>query len=712
MIADPEKQPPPQPGLGAAAATDHLGGNPATALPDRLYLGSRGAIGTPGFSDRLQALLRPSYLVSDPGLASAILAWGRKPSSLKAAATASRHGLPLWRMEDAFLRSVRPGHAEPPLGLVFDDLGIYYDASRESRLEKLISRPLDRYQESRAADLIRLWRQRRISKYNHAPDRDELLPSDFVLVVDQTCGDLSICYGLANEHSFARMLECALLENPDLPVVLKLHPEVANGTKKGHFTSRDLQRLPCVILIGDEVHPVGLLEKARKVYTVTSQVGFEALLHGKRVRTFGMPFYSGWGLTEDELSAPSRRGSATLHQLAHAALIDYARYIDDCTGGLCEAEQVIEYLGTHRRKVRPASYSAARRHPSSAGHAPNVVYAVGFELWKRSPLRTFLPGKKLVYERSPRTIPRHNKVEIATWGSRFADADFPEGSSITRYEDGFIRSTGLGVRFAPAISWIRDNRGIYYDATRPSDLEEILQHEEFDPTLLQRARRLREQVVRAGLTKYNLPGPKWQRPARAKRVVLVPGQVESDASITLGTRNVQTNRALLESVRTANPDAYLLYKPHPDVVAGLRKRGDGEGAAAALCDAVVTAAPMHELLEAADEVHVMTSLTGFEALLRGKRVVVYGQPFYAGWGLTTDLDPPERRTRRLELDELVAGALIRYPVYRSPSTSKTCEAEEAVDELGRGRGALSRGALESTLRMLQYFPLWSRLLAR
>ncbi|SUV87835.1 capsular polysaccharide export protein [Bordetella pertussis] len=47
-------------------------------------------------------------------------------------------------------------------------------------------------------------------------------------------------------------------------------------------------------------------------------------------------------------------------------------------------------------------------------------------------------------------------------------------------------------------------------------------------------------------------------------------------------------------------------------------------------------------------------------------MVTYGKPFYAGWGLTEDRAadwPRDRRTRRLSLDELVAGTLLRYPLY-------------------------------------------------
>jgi capsular polysaccharide export protein len=110
-------------------------------------------------------------------------------------------------------------------------------------------------------------------------------------------------------------------------------------------------------------------------------------------------------------------------------------------------------------------------------------------------------------------------------------------------------------------------------------------------------------------------------------------------------------------------------------------KGRGEEEATRWCDEVVTDSAMGELLAAVDEVHVLTSLTGFEALLRDKKVTCYGQPFYAGWGLTYDLIPHPRRTRRLTLDELVTGTLILYPTYVSRTTGKFTTAETVLDEL-------------------------------
>jgi capsular polysaccharide export protein len=347
-----------------------------------------------------------------------------------------------------------------------------------------------------------------------------------------------------------------------------------------------------------------------------------------------------------------------------------------------------------------------------AEQVTTTIYAVGFEPWKRKLLRAFLPGTKIRFKRKPGSLQAGKNLTIATWGMRFEDAQFPPDSRITRYEDGFIRSEGLGVRFAPPVSWIADRRGIYYDATRPSDLEHLLLNGSFPEDLQQRAGNLRETIVRAGLTKYNLGGPAWRKPAGRRRWILVAGQVESDASLALGGGSVRTNIGLLKTVRAANPGACIVYKPHPDVVSQLRKSGAGEDGAAAYCDAVVTSTPVQQLIEETDEVHVMTSLTGFEALLRGKSVVTYGRPFYAGWGLTKDIDPPARRTRRLNLDELAAGALILYPLYRSPETGRLCAAEEAVEGLAGGRNMLSLSVMEHALRLLQTLPFWARFWAR
>jgi capsular polysaccharide export protein len=267
------------------------------------------------------------------------------------------------------------------------------------------------------------------------------------------------------------------------------------------------------------------------------------------------------------------------------------------------------------------------------------------------------------------------------WGLKPIPGTLAEGVRLIRMEDGFLRSVGLGADLIRPVSWVGDTRGIYYDATRPSDLEHLLETAEFTPGLLRRAKSLRERMVADGLTKYNVGRVAWRRPEGARRVILVPGQVESDASLLYGAPGLRNNIGLLRAVREANPQAYLVYKPHPDVLAGLRAKGEGEEQASAWCDEQVEDAAMGGLLAEVDEVHVLTSLAGFEALLRSKAVTCHGQPFYAGWGLTVDRQALPRRSRRLSLDELVAGALILYPRYMRRADGRLITPEQALDEL-------------------------------
>jgi capsular polysaccharide export protein len=310
---------------------------------------------------------------------------------------------------------------------------------------------------------------------------------------------------------------------------------------------------------------------------------------------------------------------------------------------------------------------------------PAVVFACGFSFNKRRLLRRFAADSRIHFVKDAGRVPAG--ATLLLWGSASLPRELATGVTIVRLEDGFLRSVGLGAELVSPVSWVMDARGIYYDATRASDLEQLLQSADFPDALIERAARLRRRIVAAGLTKYNVGHGEWSRPPGAGQVILVPGQVESDASLRLGAPDIRTNIALLRAVRAANPAAYLIYKPHPDVTAGIRAGGVLESEARRFCDSVVTHVAMDTLLKSVDEVHVLTSLAGFEALLREKTVSCYGLPFYAGWGLTRDRLRAPRRGRRLTLDQLVAGALISYPLYVSRTTRRRISVEAALEEL-------------------------------
>lgn len=322
------------------------------------------------------------------------------------------------------------------------------------------------------------------------------------------------------------------------------------------------------------------------------------------------------------------------------------------------------------------------------------VIAVGFESWKRPVLKSFLPGTKVCFASSWRLKPPKSSASIPTlvrWGYRAETLAHSWPGLVCQVEDGFLRSVGLGGDLHRPLSWVVDHQGLYYDARRPSDLESWLANARLSEQELERAADLRRRLVREGITKYNLTANSWTRPAGLERLVLVVGQVESDASIRYGAPGIRTNLALLQAVRQAEPMAFLIYKPHPDVVAGLRRASAAEHQALKLADLVLRDVAIEQLFTQVDAVHVLTSLSGFEALLRGLEVHTWGLPFYAGWGLTHDKHICPRRERLLSLDFLVYGALIAYPRYVSRRSGWQITPEQAIDELLTWRQARKPG---------------------
>ncbi|MCJ8191581.1 capsular polysaccharide biosynthesis protein [Sphingomicrobium aestuariivivum] len=601
-----------------------------------------------------------------------VLGWGRKRSGRRAEKMARRSGADLLLLEDGFLRSV--GRSDQRIGINIDTGGIYYDARSDSRLFDLIHRGVDEAQATRARAIAATWRDLGLSKYNDArPPRFDL-PEDYVLVIDQVRNDQSISGGLAGPADFAAMLEAALREHPTSTILVKLHPDALNDPSKRHFDIDALAARERVLAVTEPCHIAPLIEKARAVYTVTSQVGFEALMWGRPVRCFGMPFYAGRGLTDDAMPAPEGRGAASLEAVIHAALVDYPRYWHPVRGEECEVEAAMAHIGLNRA-LRQA--------------LPPLVHAAHFSPWKRPFIRQFLSGSKVDFLAEGEDAPEG--ATLVQWGRR----PRPEGRDdldCRWLEDGFLRSVGLGADLIRPLSLVLDGPGIYYDATQPSGLETYLATHDFTDAERARAKALRERIVAMRLSKYNLAGEGWVRPETDKPVLLVVGQVASDASIDRGSPELRTSGALLKRVRELNPQAHILYKPHPDVVARLRDAGADDEEAAVLADEVLVDVDPVALIEAVDEVHVMTSLMGFEALLRGRKVTCYGLPFYAGWGLTEDRLSCERRGRKLALDELVHGALIAYPRYFSQRAEAFAAPEDILDELTQpGRSAKATG---------------------
>ncbi|EAB5349587.1 capsular polysaccharide biosynthesis protein [Campylobacter jejuni] len=615
------------------------------------------------------------------------LGWGRKKSGLKAINLAKKYKAKFILLEDGFIRSLNLGvENSPSFSMVKDDIGIYYDATAPSKLENLLNTYEFKDEEiKQAKKAIELIKKYKISKYNNNLD----IPDDYfqkdekrVLIITQTANDASLEFGLAKGFKTVDMIKDAIKENPKSKIYIKIHPDVLSGKKQSDL---DINSLPkeC-ILITENFNPVALLEFFDKVYTKTSGMGFEALMQECECICYGMPFYAGWGLTKDKLECKRRMQKRSLEEVFYVAYILYAEYFNPCLNQKSNIFDTIQTLAKYKDIEKVNS---------------NKLFMLGFTLWKRHFIKPFFKAKdnEIIFLNSIKSLVRYKLKEddkFFIWGKKYDENTLKnlllvkaKEQNLTNFtpkvslvEDGFIRSISLGSDLTRPFSLIVDDKGLYIDPNKASKLEELLQNEIFDENMLNRAKNIIKILLENRFSKYNgLKHEDLKINAKiGQKIILIPAQVEDDASIILGGFGLST-LDLLKEVRAKNQDAYIIFKPHPDVLSGNRVGLKDETLILEFCDEIVKDCSIDSAIKIADEIHTITSTSGFDALLRAKKVFAYGMPFYAGWGLTKDKYRCERRTRKLSLEELVAGALIAYPRYINPKTKTLCEIEVCLD---------------------------------
>ncbi|MDG1280021.1 MAG: capsular polysaccharide biosynthesis protein, partial [Pseudorhodobacter sp.] len=343
-----------------------------------------------------------------PGKGDGVVVWGQSPYAHRGAWVAAKTGAALIRVEDAFLRSVRPGRmGEPPLGLIIDPIGLHFDASRPSLLETVLNTQdftKSNINAGASAGIARL-RVSDISKYNMHDQSSSLPAPGYVLVIDQTKGDASL--PPAAEALFKRMLAAARSEHPGARIVIKTHPETTLGLRPGHFGPSDLQAPDQMLTT--PLSPWRLVEGASAVYTVSSQLGMEAVFAGKTPRVFGQPFYAGWGLTADEQPLPRRGRTLTREDLFAAAMILTPTWYDPCRDRLCSFEEAMDQLEAETRAYRE----------DHRGHL-----ALGMRVWKRAHLQSFFGRQKPVtfVKSAPEAYEKASKsgASVLVWAGKEA----------------------------------------------------------------------------------------------------------------------------------------------------------------------------------------------------------------------------------------------------------------------------------------------------
>ena len=642
------------------------------------------------------------------------IGWGRKKSGYKAMEDAKKNKSKYLLLEDGFIRSLGLGvEGYPTFSIVEDDIGIYYDATAPSKLENILNDynfTSDTKLLDTAQTAINLIKNHHISKYNNFKDiTEDYLFFDTnkkVLIIAQTAADSSLEYGLGYEFTTDEMIQSAIEENPTSTIYIKIHPDVLSG-KKDSDIDIDFARKHCEI-IDENINPISLLKHFDTVYTKTSQMGFEALIVGCKCVCFGVPFYSNWGITDDRIVCKRREKKLTVQEVFAGAYILYSRYYNpykkrksdilDTINTIIELKdkniqapkkfqlqlpvklkKILLYCREYKRVI--SSNNIAVFFDIHKGkNDKKVAICIGFSEWKREYIKEYLSTYTLYFtnHRTPswkliqllETL--HQDYEIFVWSYKdklkLRNYFIKNKKTITRVEDGFIRSIGLGVDETKPLSLVFDNRGLYFNSQTLSNLEYILSYKasKYSNEKLTKAKILIEKIVSKGISKYNFTktNKTIEYIPKNTNIVLVIGQVEDDMSIKYGCSTSTTNLELLQKSTQENKNSFIIYKPHPDTLTGLRRVVSPIEECEKFCDVVDTTNSLDELLKISNHIYTITSLSGFEALLYSKKVTCFGTPFYSGWGLTDDRDTQNlNRKVSLSLEQLFYATYVEYPKY-------------------------------------------------
>lgn len=618
-------------------------------------------------------------------------------------------------VEDGFVRSVQLGASKaPPMSLCMDSRTPYFNSREASDLEVLLNTynfSADSEILTRADSALKLLLESGVSKYNYAApvDVDRIYgpkTSERILVIGQVEDDASIEFGCERKLTNNDIVRIAAQENVGAQIIYKPHPDVLEGHRAEQSNPADVADIAQIL--AEKMPMAQALATIDHVYTITSLAGFEALLRGIRVTVMGAPFYSGWGLTDDRQATPRRTRKLAVNQLFAGAYLLYPKYFDPLTGARQEFEDIVATIHAAYSSAPPAAPLAPQRMqtsmapPKPAPVRPDLTptFLLG-DLNYKSLLSCWFDARKFGQIPAKTTeVDFVAKFKKSLDNNKFAEFYVLEeckpflkkyidasGKNITYLSEGFIRSVELDATKEPPYSLLLDRKAPHYDARQPSDLEEILNGYDFeaDTALLARSEQLLKQLLTSGLSKYNHVAPLPEIDAafgiKDRPRVLVLGQVEDAPSMRLANPRNYSNNDLVTIAAMENPGAQIIFKPHPCVLNGLAKTMSDPDKVAHMCQVLTQDLPLAQALETVDHVYTISSLGGFEALLRGIPVTTLGLPFYAGWGLGDDRQQITRRRRTLSVDQVFAAAYVLYPIYVDPIYKMTVTPETVLKRL-------------------------------
>jgi len=319
------------------------------------------------------------------------------------------------------------------------------------------------------------------------------------------------------------------------------------------------------------------------------------------------------------------------------------------------------------------------------------LYFINISLWKQNTIKKMFIDSNVFFIKHEdiRKIEQVSNTKIIIWGInnlKKINSEYPD-YKFTIIEDGFIRSKSLGSDLAEPLSLILDEDGIYFDPRTKSGLESLISDYKLTMEDKKIGNEIKNKILKDNISKYNISSnieSDYYSKHKNNTIKVIIGQVEDDASIIFGSNNIKTNLDLIKEVfKNKNTNDILVYKPHPDVTSGNRVGKVNIKEVLKYCDHVDNKTPIINILKYSNiEVHTITSLTGFENVLRGNKTICYGNPFYSGWGFTTDICMPEYiKIRRgvVSLDDFFTYSYIKYPIYYNNLTKELSTADDIIE---------------------------------
>lgn len=307
-----------------------------------------------------------------------ILGFGLGSSGQLGQQLAERLGMPYMSVEYGLISSRHlPSEKQFNFSLILDEVGAFFDTQHYSRLEMLLDAGFGgetKELTTRARSFMQTVLKHQITKYNNAPVM--ILPPKpqnrrRILVIDQTSGDLSIKFGQCGVFSFQDMLDHALAQ-ADADVILKPHPESLAGAKGANFDIASLKGIPNLTILTENCNIMSLMPQVDEVYVMVSGVGLEALMAGKTVRCFGVPFYAGRGLTIDMVEPSRPRRPLSIEELVAGVFLQYHLWYDPVTGMPTTAEACLERLIPLLSQSTGLVYDGKRSHTVSLENTPDA----------------------------------------------------------------------------------------------------------------------------------------------------------------------------------------------------------------------------------------------------------------------------------------------------------------------------------------------------